>query len=205
MEIVKTDKLSATQYYKAEFNKKHIFLHHTAGASAKSAIQWWNSAPDHVATPFIIERDGTILQLFDPKYWSYALGLKGGTAIEKASIQIEIVAWGPLDNVLGRFYSYAKQEVVKEEVITFGNWRGMKYYHRYTTAQLVAVDWLLRKLIQDFGIKPQENVEQCWNFDEKWQANPKTGIWSHSTVRKDKSDIIPQPELIALLKNLPKC
>jgi hypothetical protein len=28
------------------------------------------------------------------------------------------------------------------------------------------------------------------------------GVWSHSSVRKDKSDVSPQPELIAMLRTL---
>ena len=32
--------------------------------------------------------------------------------------------------------------------------------------------------------------------------NGKPGIWSHTSVRKDKSDVHPQDELIAMLKTL---
>jgi len=40
-------------------------------------------------------------------------------------------------------------------------------------------------------------------FDVSQEAlSGKAGIWSHTSFRKDKSDIHPQPELIQMLKSL---
>lgn len=210
MEIEKFEKgLSKNQYYESEYKKKHIFLHHTAGGSAQGAINWWNSAPDHVSTAYIIDRAGRVFECFPPQYWAYALGLKGGTEIEKASIQIELVAWGSLLERNGKFYTYTKEEVPECEVEDFswmsdGLWRGKRYYQGYTDEQIDSLGFLLQKLIKDFKIElqPLHFLKYVQNYRPTWQKNPQSGIWSHSTVRKDKSDIIPQKSLTNLLINL---
>ena len=195
-------KLSNTQYYEKGYPKKYIFLHHTSGRSVGDAISWWNSKPDHVSTAFIIGRDGKIFKCFDPKYWAYALGLKGGTAIEKASIQIELVAWGKVARKNEKFVSYVGTTIPNDEVVEFKDmFRESYHYHKYTDEQLEALRVLLPKLVNDFGIKVQP-LTNFWHYDKNWLSNPKEGIWSHSTVRSDKSDIMPQKELITLLYSL---
>jgi peptidoglycan hydrolase-like protein with peptidoglycan-binding domain len=194
--------LDRKQFYQVEYPKKHIFLHHTAGGNVEGAIEWWNSKPDHIATPYIIGRDGRIYELFDPRYWSYALGLKGGTEIEKASVQIEIVAWGKLSKKGDKFYSSEGSLIPNEDVITFKDmYRDCYYYHKYTQAQLDSLKLLLPYLVHKFDIKVQP-LTNFWWYNKDWVLNPKEGIWSHSTVRPDKSDIMPQKELITLLYTL---
>ncbi len=88
------------QYFAEEFPKKQIYLHHTVGGTAKSTFDWWNGTPDRVGTAFIIDRDGTIYQVFDPKYWAFHLGLTTSNNLitNKSSIGIEIANWGALRN-----------------------------------------------------------------------------------------------------------
>jgi N-acetyl-anhydromuramyl-L-alanine amidase AmpD len=205
MEIEKLHNgLTKNQYYAAKYPKKYLFLHHTAGRSVEDAIEWWNSAPDHVSTAYIIGRTGRIFECFPPEYWAYALGLKGGTTIEKASIQVELVAWGSLQERSGRFYSYAKTEVPKAEVVEFKDlYRGKQYYQGYTPEQLKALEFLIPHILDQFSLKVQDN-DDLYNFHQfrpDWQKNPIPGIWSHTTVRRDKSDIIPQKELMDLVRS----
>lgn len=185
------------QYYTGIYKKKFIFLHHTAGSSAASAVAHWNSKPDRIATPYIIERDGTIYETFDPKYWAYALGVKGATSMEKASIHIELVSWGGLTVKNGKFYSYTGKEIRLEEQVSL-NWRGSKVYHEYTEAQVNALKELLSKLCMDFGI-PRSTVPKFWEYQNPFKLEP--GIWSHTTVRKDKQDIQPQIDLVNMVLN----
>lgn len=196
--------LGENQYYKAEHQKKHIFLHHTAGSSALGAISWWNAKPDHVSTPFLIERDGTVIEAFNPEYWAYALGLKtdNATSIEKASIHIELVAMGQLTKRQDKFYFLKNTEVDPKDVVTFKNfYRDCYYYHKYTDAQIKSLVELIHHLVNVFGIKVQSSIKNFWFYDKSWTNKPQSGIWSHSTVRADKSDIIPQKELIEALYN----
>lgn len=192
------------QYYTGIFPKKFIFLHHTSGASAASAVSWWNTKPDRVSTPFIIERDGTIFQTFDEKYWAYALGVKGATAMEKSSIHIELVSWGGLNynDSERKFLTYTKHEIPDNEVVLLPfSWRGYKAFHCYTDPQIESLRQLIVELRKEFNIPHNtENREKFWEFRQFQKVPP--GIWSHTTVREDKSDIFPQPSLIQMVQTL---
>lgn len=200
--------LQDDQFYKQAFLKKYIFLHHTAGASAQSAIEWWNSKPDRIATPFIIERNGTIYENFDPKYWSYALGVKGGTYIEKSAIHIEIVSFGKIDKEGNDFYFQLnpqshKTPIPESDVKVFDQpYRDCFFYQKYTDAQVASILALLPELLREFpSITVQPSIKNFWELQNK-NSNLPPGIWSHTSVRKDKSDIFPQENLIEGLYSL---
>lgn len=200
MRTIKTN-LEESQYFKASQIKKYIFLHHTCGYTAQSSIDWWNSKPDRIATPYIIERDGTVYENFDPKYWSFALGVKGGTYVEKASIHIELVSLGPLRKENDRFWFESiknyRKEVLPEEVIELPEeWRGSKYYHRYTEEQLLSLFELIHELQRRFSIKIQPSVKGFWEYRKAAINDLHPGIWAHSTLREDKTDIYPDKALI---------
>jgi len=195
--------LQANQYYPTKVVKKRIILHHTAGGSAQSSVDWWNTNPDHVATAFIIDRDGHVYQNFDPQYWSYALGLTGGTNIEKSSIQIELASWGPVQWKEGdnEFTAIASPKTT----IPFNNvvacpFRGYKFYERYTDEQVESCVGLIAMLVHDFKIELQEHLEGFWNLAPK-PLSVGNGLYAHTTFRKDKADIYPQPSLIQAIYN----
>lgn len=192
--------LLTNQFYNEKTFKKYIFLHHTAGASASGAIEWWNSKPDHIATPYIIERDGAVYENFDPHLWSFALGVKGGTFIEKASIHIEIVSYGGLRKVGDSYLTAApnsKTHIDPDEVVDLGSdYRGYRYFQKYTDEQVKSTLALIEYLLPLFpGIKVQNNLTNFWLLNKNIFQLP-SGIWSHTSVRPDKSDIIPQKNLI---------
>lgn len=195
--------LNKDQYYPASYPKKRIILHHTAGGSAQSSIDWWNSTPDHVATAFIIDRDGKVYQNFDPKYWAYALGLTGGSSIEQTSIQIEICSWGPVqwDESKKNFVAVASPKtIVPHEEVFACPYRGNKFYQCYTQAQIDACVTLMGKLVDDFKIPVQEHLEGFWTLSNT-PLKVGSGIYSHTTFRKDKSDIFPQPSFLQAIYN----
>lgn len=201
--------LKTNQFYAEAQFKKYIFLHHTAGSSAQSSIEWWNSKPDHIATPFIIERDGTIYKNFEPKFWSFALGVKGGTYIEKAAIHVEIVSYGGLirenDSYFYEPNSHSKTHVNPVEVVPMlPKYRGWGYFQQYTDAQVASILQLIPELLKEFPtIKVQPSIKDFWVLrDPATIRNLPSGIWSHTSVRPDKSDIIPQQNLIEGLYGL---
>jgi len=63
--------LPTSQYVHEITDKKYIALHHTAGGSAKSSIEFWKSNSDKVATHFIIDRNGDIYQTMSMLYYGY--------------------------------------------------------------------------------------------------------------------------------------
>lgn len=193
-------KLNANQYYSVAQKKTQICLHHTAGGSASSSASWWDSKPDHVSTPYLIDRDGTIYELYNPSFWAYSLGLTNGTAIEKRTIPIEICSYGGLIKKSGKYYRQngsALTEIPKSEVIEYKEpHRGFIAFERYTDAQVQSTINLVKWLAESFGISVKD-IANFWYFGAKSK-----GLVSHTTLRKDKSDIHPQPNLIKGLYDL---
>lgn len=211
--IVQAGPLNGDQYYQTINTKNNIFLHHTAGSSAKDAIDWWNQTPDHVGTPFIIDRDGTIYQCFDEKKWAYSLGVQGATETEKHGIPIELVSYGFLFKEGDDYFAYpnyplhnGKIKVKTDDVFTFDQeFKGYKYWQKYTDKQVESVIALIRWLVQEYKIPIQDDLMGFYNYNVKVATQNIPGIWSHTTVRKDKWDIFPQPNLIdAIYKTFPK-
>lgn len=215
--------LPDNQYYKEEFNKTQIYLHHTASPpDPMNPIGWWKTTPERVGVAFIIagkprtekERslfyDGQIFQVFSSKYWAHHLGctvnqLKAGgpgvktnTQLNKMSIGIEICNWGYLTDGL----TYQKTKLPEAEIIELETkYRGYKFYQQYTDAQLQSV----KELVQFLGDK--YNIPLTYKGDKIFNICPEAlrgeaGIWTHTSVRPDKFDCFPQPSLIEMLKTL---
>jgi N-acetyl-anhydromuramyl-L-alanine amidase AmpD len=216
MNIVK-QVLPENQYFKDNIAKDTIYLHHTAGSHnpANVIAGWAADNLGQVATAYLIggsstsivdnKFDGKIYQAFDDKCWAYHLGLKAsnGIQIAKKSVGIEVCNWGYLNKVDGKYINYVGRELSESAVYDFGaNWRGYRFFHRYTNAQLEA----LKALIIDIANRHSINVKKKWSktsFEISNDAlNGKPGIYTHANVRTDKWDCHPQPELIDMLNTI---
>lgn len=188
--------LKSNQYYKTVYKKRRFMLHHTSGGTATSSIAWWNQKPDHIATAIMIPRNGQIWELFNPKYWAYALGKTNwGSKLEKECIQIEVANWGGLTKVGSKYYSWSGKLVPSSKVITYkSKHRGYKHFERYTDKQVEAIVATLAHYAKKFNIviNPKK-LEKFW-----WGKKSIVGmaVLAHTSVRGDKSDIHPQPNLI---------
>ena len=217
--------LTSDQYFREDTSaiKKQIVIHHTAGdASSVNTVHGWQFTPERVGTAFVIsgkaknEKDGDIYQAFGSKYWAYHIAFSKSTnkipkkyhnfnlekQIAKSSIGIEICNWGILvkDNE-GNFRNYVNGIVPKEEVLEFEQpFRGYKYYHAYSDAQLESLKKLLVFLCNKYNISKKYN-EDMWNISTK-ALDGENGIWTHISYRTDKTDCPPQPKLIKILKEL---
>ncbi len=207
--VNRTVRLNNLQFYPVVRNKVAIFLHHTAGSSAISAIKWWDSTPEKVGAPYVIERDGTIYECFNPDLFSFHLGVKGDdNFMESHSVAIEIVSRGKVyPDDLGNYWFYPawplttqRTKVPKENVVKY-NWRGHDYWEAYTEAQIKAVCELVVHLVEKYSITiTKANFKNFFLYNEKVLVNHIPGIWGHTTVRKDKVDIVPFPEFIKALE-----
>jgi len=205
MELIKIDaqvlslEFPKEQYYPIATKKKQICIHHTAsGAGIEGDVNWWKSTPDHVATPFIIARDGTVWQLFDPIYWAHHLGLKtaNNTTLNKGRIGIELDSWGWLKG--GKSYTGAKVTAITKYTTPF---KGHSEYESYTTNQLASLAALLRYLCAAFDIPTGYRGDGMFSLNQD-ALNGVPGIWTHVSYRSDKFDCHPQPELIKVLKEI---
>lgn len=208
MEIIKRH-LNNGQYLTHEYEKDSIFLHHTCGLTAEGAWRWWNETPERVGTPYIIDRNGKIIECFDPKIWAFHLGIRGDDNYhEKHSVNIELVSGGELyyDKGEFRFYPLYPNKlyysvIPEEDVYEFTEpWRGHKFYHKYSTAEIEALRELLCWILREFpSIQIQNPLGNFWEYNEEVVNKKLKGLWSHSTVRPDKKDIFPYPPLIDML------
>jgi hypothetical protein len=209
-----------TQYIPEETQKVQIYLHHTAGNSNPfGTYKDWESNKERIATCIVIggkpkkgdtHTDGQIVQGYSSKNWAYHLGLKESTfhkfnvpykSLDKISVGIEICNWGQLVRKNTKFYSWANTVVPENEIIELDTpFRGFKYFHNYTDAQIQSVKELLLLWKQKW------NIPLTYNEDI-WDVTPRAligtpGVYTHCSVRYDKVDIYPHPKMIEMLKSL---
>lgn len=193
MEVNRSVRLEAKDYIESEIPKDLIILHHTVGGTAKSTIDYWKSDPQRIATAFVIERDGEIFEVFDPKYWAFHLGLKGTNgAVDKRSIGIEIASEGGLTQRDGKLYCFDKisdRTIFTQEYYDHGmSWRGYRFFDAYSDDQIAAVIELMNQLCEQFKI-PRKSPANHFDADEGYESF--TGILGHHHLRADKSDVHP--------------
>ena len=94
-----------------------------------------------------------------------------------------------------------KVPVPENEVVEYsGLYKGHQYYHKYTDAQLESVRKLLLYFSDLFDI-PKRYQEGMFDILPAALRGEK-GIFTHTSVRPDKSDCHPQTELIEMLQSL---
>lgn len=220
--------LPSNQYYREKYLKRQIYLHHTgSNKSPIGDIEYWKSTVSRIATPFIIG-DRNITQLFGSKYWAYHLGIprkvfydRGIRAknkfLNQTSIGIEIDSWGQLVKIGNNYYHYYGGKVPKENVYqlnqpfkeyassSFFDRIGVTgkpciYYERYTDGQIKNIEILLKYLSKRYLINISYK-DDIFNIVKR-ALKGDIGLYTHCSVRPDKSDIFPYPPLIQMLKIL---
>lgn len=216
---IKQVPLKEDQYYSEVVIKKQIVLHHTAGNSnAVNVVADWNSDErGRIATCMIISGkgkntiDGEIIQAFSSKKWAYHLGVKQDVFrakklpwmnLDKISIGIEICNWGQLEKIGDKFFNYVDREVPADEVTELETpFKGYKYFHKYTDAQIQSVSDLL------LYWKDVHGIPLTFDYDRLFTVNNgaltgTAGLYTHNSYRKDKVDIYPCPRMIEMLESL---
>lgn len=204
--------LPTSNYFQETLPKNQIFIHHTAGNSnAIGVIEDWKWRTDKVATAFVIAGNGDIVQAFSSSMWAYHLGLQKSTfsslgipykPLDRTSIAIEVCNWGYLTKAEdGTFRTYVNTKVPIGEVVEIeGGFRGYRYYHKYSDNQLNALEGLLGYLCERYNI-PKTFREEMFGIS-LLVLKGEPGIWGHTSVRSDKTDCSPQPNLVKMLSNL---
>lgn len=220
------------EYYADVRKKETIYIHHTAGGHRPDwTIHGWKQDRTRtgnrlaVGTAYVIggmststnelEYDGKIYRAFDENYWAHHLGIRqqNNRALNQKSIGIEICNYGPLTKTSdGKFLNYVNREVpmcmVQELERPF---RGFKYYHRYTEKQMESLKWLLGEISTRHGIDLNKGLREMLKVDvpenvafdlNSAPLKGHTGLWTHTNVRRDKTDCSPQPHLVGLINSL---
>ena len=214
------------QYFSNEddvYEKTQVIIHHTeSGSGVRGDIQTWLLTSKRIATCIIIDRDGTVNQLFSSKYWGAHVGA-GKSSLDKHSIGVELDNWGGLILGDGTVKQIGKNSDGTEKYIktisgkyyaTYGNivnvpvteyalgFRGYKFYESYTEAQIRSVGELLLFWNKRYNI-PLEYNEDMWDVSQKALSGT-LGVWTHVSFRPEpeKFDCHPQIELINMLKTI---
>lgn len=181
--------LSDAQYLQEAHPKDLIVLHHTAGGSARSTFNWWQEGdPKRIATAYVVERDGTIFEVFDPRFWAFHLGLRGtGGRVDRRSVGIELASEGWLEERDGELLAFGRP--FEGEVYDHGSeWRGHRHFAAYTDDQVAAAIALVDHLCELFAV-PRRTPADHEGFDRALFEFQ--GIVGHHHVRADKTDLHP--------------
>lgn len=126
---------SENGYFKRSTEKKQIGIHHTVSGDntiGLDIIKWWltrlKNTGKRVATPFVVDRNGNIYQLFSTDYWAGHINPNGITGnwnkfgsktlkplnIDMMCIGIELNSWGSLVESKGKYYPWKWDEKSKK-------------------------------------------------------------------------------------------
>jgi N-acetyl-anhydromuramyl-L-alanine amidase AmpD len=197
-----------SEFFPAVPRKSGIAIHHTVGGTARSTFRWWMRDKTRaglrrpVGTAYIIGRDSTIYEIFDPAGWAFQFGLEWSTSkrikFEQRFIGIEIASEGGLTESDGRLYCFdrtsPKTRKNKKDAFDYGKpYRGYRYFDGYEPEQIDSLIALVDHLLDKFAIKRQVPAEFFDYYGERLAKFE--GVIGHAMVRRDKSDPAPLESL----------
>ncbi len=150
-------------YYEEKNTKTQIVLHFTAGY-LKGDVAALSKHSYHVSVPFIIARNGKILNMWSSAFWSYHLGsgsVGGNTNGSKRTIAIEISNIGFLKKIGNNLVTVyndnddycSLNEADKKYYEKLDTpFRGEEYYATFTDNQYKSLITLLRYLTAEYNI-----------------------------------------------------
>jgi N-acetyl-anhydromuramyl-L-alanine amidase AmpD len=191
-------RLPQMEFFPESGPKSGIALHHTVGGNAASTINWWLTDRQMVGTAYMIDRGGTVHEIFDPTAWAWQFGLPWSDArrigFERRFIGIEICSEGGLTESDGKLYCFdrisPRTEYPRSQAFDFGrDYRGYRWFSRYTPEQMDSLCVLIDELCTRFDIPRQAPAPFLDHHGEA--IADFEGIIGHAMVRSDKTDPIP--------------
>jgi hypothetical protein len=199
MNINQSWRLPEDQYFPQRTTKSGIALHHTVGGTARSTFEYWKSNREMVGTAYIIDRDGSVYEVFDPSCWAWQFGLRWPddkkVAFEKRFIGIEIASEGGMKEVGQYCYCFDRvcESTKREKAHLFnyiGMYRGYQFFDSYDDRQTTSVITLVNELCQRFDIPRAAPTDTLAYYGDR--LSDFRGVLGHANLRWDKSD--PNPD-----------
>jgi hypothetical protein len=101
----------------------------------------------------------------------------------------------------GKFYTYVGSELPRDRVVKLEKpFRGHEYWEAYTDEQIESVRKLLLLWSDRYGIDLTYN-DDIWDVTKR-ALSGENGVFTHNSVRPDKTDVYPDPRLIEMLRGL---
>lgn len=198
-----TPKACKCVQFPSPLNKRQIVIHHTAGADNGEGIYqgWERDQMASVATSIVINRSGKTFKGFDESMWAHHLGTKlpNNTALNQASIAVELTNWGAATFQNGQYLNYLDRPLPANDLVEV-SFRQYKYWQAYTAPQLQTLEYWIVLNASRFNI-PLDYQEDMWDVTPR-ATNGQAGIFTHVSYRRDKLDCSPQPALIQILQSL---
>lgn len=188
-------------FFAEEVPKTNIVLHYTAGY-LKGDVASLTTPGNPVSVPFVIARNGTILNLWSSKAWAYHLGpgaVGGNTAMSQRTIAIELSNIGFLNKSGQNLCAdhnpddvYCNLTETAPYVALRTPFRGKTYFATFTASQYSSLTTLLRYLTRKFNIRRAVLPEpERYSLLTETRINGFSGILTHANFRPDKLDIGP--------------
>lgn len=188
-------------FFAEEVPKTNIVLHYTAGY-LRGDVASLTTPGNPVSVPFVIARNGMILNLWSSKAWAYHLGpgaVGGNTAMSQRTIAIELSNIGFLNKVGNNLFSdhnpddiYCSLTETAQYIALKTPFRGKTYFATFTASQYSSLIILLRYLTRKFNIKRVLLPEaERYSLLTESRINRFNGILTHANFRADKLDIGP--------------
>jgi hypothetical protein len=191
-------------YHRQAFDKTQIVLHHSAGwDNARQMFEIWKrDNAFHTATAVGITDSGEMIRGYDEPFWAvhigaYQIELPNYWQLETQSVGVEICNWGAVNTKNGIHTAWQGTVIPPEKVIEL-NYKGIKCYEKYTDAEIETTRrWIMLNAIR-FDIPLAYREADFWEVSKNACAG-KAGLYTHNSYVSWKTDVSPQPKLIAML------
>ena len=212
--------LPKNEYISGKYNNDYIILHHTAGWDNPKQVvdSWAKDSLGKVATEFVIggQRctdgrsiyDGKIVRAYPEGNQGYHIGTSGSSYMNTHSVGVELCNMGWVKN--GK--TYTNSIIRPDQIVSLKEpFRGYIGWHKYTTKQIEVLRDLLLYIANRDNIDlhtgiykwiKTEGAIKAFDFHQDAYNGKVKGMLCHSSIRKDKWDMSPQPELIDMILTL---
>lgn len=215
---IKKHFLPRGEYFVGPTKKDWLFLHHTAGWDNPytTVDNWGRDNRGTIATEFVLggqkitdgstKWDGELVHAFPAGGYGWHLGT-GNNLVHRNSVGIEVCNFGWIKD--GK--TYVNTVAHSSQVVTLAKpFRGHKTWHRYSDTQISALRDLILFIANRDNINVRKGLPEliksrgvdAFDFFDVSYVTKNPGLWNHTNVRKDKTDMFPQPELIDMLLSL---